>query len=59
MKRLTAGLRRPTLALRTEQIRQLTTVQLGGARGGLQCTQSCDQCSLWPQCPTETSTSTF
>jgi hypothetical protein len=47
------------LQLRTEQVRRLSDVQLNLVQGGLQCTQSCNQCSLYPECSGDTSSTTF
>lgn len=52
-------MKRTKIALKREQIRHLSTAQLGKANGGLQCTQSCNQCSLYPECGGDTSSTTF
>jgi hypothetical protein len=47
------------LQLRTEQVRRLNSTQLTLVQGGVQCTQSCNQCSLYPECGGDTSSTTF
>lgn len=56
------------LRLRGEVVRRLRTDQLAAVGGGagsgrctgsgqdcvIECTQSCDQCSMWPECGTQT-----
>ena len=53
-------IKRPlTLTLRTETVRVLRADKLTAVAGGLQCTQSCNQCSLYPECGGDTSSTTF
>ena len=52
-------MKRTKIALKREQIRHLNTTQLRSAAGGVLCTQSCNQCSMYPECGSDTSSTTF
>jgi hypothetical protein len=49
------------LQLRAEQVRHLNDAQLNLVLAGVQvqCTPSCNQCSLYPECSGDTSSTTF
>lgn len=42
-----------------ERIRNLTGAEMARAAAGVVCTQSCNQCTLYPECSGDTSTTTF